>query len=313
MVGAEGFEPPTLCSQSRCATRLRYAPIYHPVTPRRAYWGPPVEHRITRVSSDKAPMLRLYRSGVHFQRCAGWFGGVLSGSGKCAVEMRVAAVDYDVLAGGVSTLPGGKQKDGHGCDFRGLRHAMAEGDTAGDVGEGLLGVVARGDPALVERRHHFSRQDGVGAYAEGGEFGSPFAGQGKLRAFGGCVGRGAALAGECDFGADVDDGTARGLQHGQRVVRHRVVVEKVLPDAFEEAIGRAGGEANSVVGSSVVDEAEHVAVLAAHVVNRALALVGVGEMRFEEVAFALRVAHFRHELFDVVGCAADDDDGGAFR
>ena len=28
MVGAEGFEPPTLCSQSRCATRLRYAPIY---------------------------------------------------------------------------------------------------------------------------------------------------------------------------------------------------------------------------------------------------------------------------------------------
>lgn len=26
MVGAEGFEPPTLCSQSRCATKLRYAP-----------------------------------------------------------------------------------------------------------------------------------------------------------------------------------------------------------------------------------------------------------------------------------------------
>ena len=28
LVGAEGFEPPTLCSQSRCATRLRYAPIF---------------------------------------------------------------------------------------------------------------------------------------------------------------------------------------------------------------------------------------------------------------------------------------------
>jgi hypothetical protein len=26
LVGAEGFEPPTPCSQSRCATRLRYAP-----------------------------------------------------------------------------------------------------------------------------------------------------------------------------------------------------------------------------------------------------------------------------------------------
>ncbi len=27
LVGAEGFEPPTLCSQSRCATRLRHAPM----------------------------------------------------------------------------------------------------------------------------------------------------------------------------------------------------------------------------------------------------------------------------------------------
>ncbi len=26
LVGVEGFEPPTLCSQSRCATRLRYTP-----------------------------------------------------------------------------------------------------------------------------------------------------------------------------------------------------------------------------------------------------------------------------------------------
>ena len=26
LVGATGFEPATLCSQSRCATRLRYAP-----------------------------------------------------------------------------------------------------------------------------------------------------------------------------------------------------------------------------------------------------------------------------------------------
>ncbi len=27
LVGADGFEPPTLCSQSRCATRLRHAPM----------------------------------------------------------------------------------------------------------------------------------------------------------------------------------------------------------------------------------------------------------------------------------------------
>ena len=32
LVGAEGFEPPTLCSQSRCATRLRYAPTFQSLT-----------------------------------------------------------------------------------------------------------------------------------------------------------------------------------------------------------------------------------------------------------------------------------------
>lgn len=34
VVGAEGFEPPTLWSQTRCATKLRYAPkIYTPWWP----------------------------------------------------------------------------------------------------------------------------------------------------------------------------------------------------------------------------------------------------------------------------------------
>ena len=28
LVGARGFEPPAPCSQSRCATRLRYAPTF---------------------------------------------------------------------------------------------------------------------------------------------------------------------------------------------------------------------------------------------------------------------------------------------
>ncbi len=28
MVGVEGFEPPTLWSQTRCATKLRYTPTY---------------------------------------------------------------------------------------------------------------------------------------------------------------------------------------------------------------------------------------------------------------------------------------------
>lgn len=32
LVGARGFEPPTPCSRSRCATRLRYAPTEHAFT-----------------------------------------------------------------------------------------------------------------------------------------------------------------------------------------------------------------------------------------------------------------------------------------
>jgi hypothetical protein len=36
MVGAEGFEPPALCSQSRCATRLRYAPTMNLIVSRKA-------------------------------------------------------------------------------------------------------------------------------------------------------------------------------------------------------------------------------------------------------------------------------------
>ena len=46
MVGVEGFEPPTPCSQSRCATRLRYTPM----TVTR-----PGQHRATRLHSGAAP------------------------------------------------------------------------------------------------------------------------------------------------------------------------------------------------------------------------------------------------------------------
>src|SRR5580698_10546836 len=38
LVGAEGFEPPTLCSQSRCATRLRYAPTTLSIVSRIDSW-----------------------------------------------------------------------------------------------------------------------------------------------------------------------------------------------------------------------------------------------------------------------------------
>ena len=44
VVGARGFEPPTLCSQSRCATRLRHAPT--PRQPTRLF---PSKGRVARL------------------------------------------------------------------------------------------------------------------------------------------------------------------------------------------------------------------------------------------------------------------------
>src|SRR2546428_11076269 len=73
LVGVRGFEPPTPCSQSRCATRLRHTPpdpradapepkVYHPVRKRRAArtarprWS-------TRAFSSGASSAKVRRSG----------------------------------------------------------------------------------------------------------------------------------------------------------------------------------------------------------------------------------------------------------
>jgi len=266
----------------------------------------------TRGSSSYFSLLRrvVGQGSVRLAGAAVAFG-VRRASGEGAIEMGVAAVDDDALAGGVGALRGREEEDGHGGDFGGLGEAMAEGNAVRDFVEGLLRIRARCDPSLIEGRHDFGGKYGVGADVVGGEFGGPLAGEGELRTFGGGVGGGSALAGERDLGADVDDGAVRGFEHGQRVVGHGVVVDEVLLEALDEAVRGAGGKADAVVGSGIVDEAEEAAVGAADVVDSVLALGGVGEVGFDEVAFAAGVEHFGEEVFDVVGGAADDDDGGA--
>ena len=90
MVGAEGFEPPTLCSQSRCATRLRYAPTE-------------ISEGRQRPRSERL-MVRLYRRRMALPEAR--TGGARVHLGEGAVEVRVAAIDDDVLAGGVGALRG---------------------------------------------------------------------------------------------------------------------------------------------------------------------------------------------------------------
>ena len=62
MVGATGFEPATLCSQSRCATKLRYAPnsVQYRVVPL------PLQ-RVTSCSRKQLPPCG-YRSPTHERR-----------------------------------------------------------------------------------------------------------------------------------------------------------------------------------------------------------------------------------------------------
>src|SRR6201996_3880032 len=80
MVGAEGFEPPTLCSQSRCATRLRYAPTglivaHHPCSfcaPSHAYSRCASHSRITSSTTNgtarmnRIPPTRVARKAKSF-------------------------------------------------------------------------------------------------------------------------------------------------------------------------------------------------------------------------------------------------------
>ena len=67
MVGAEGFEPPTLCSQSRCATRLRYAPTepsYQLVCDQASAWPKapqPHEQTSPRLRWQPEPKLRKHQ------------------------------------------------------------------------------------------------------------------------------------------------------------------------------------------------------------------------------------------------------------
>src|SRR3990172_6743253 len=57
LVGVEGFEPPTPCSQSRCATRLRYTPIG---THAKRRSREPHQRTLANIGTDRAARGRNY-------------------------------------------------------------------------------------------------------------------------------------------------------------------------------------------------------------------------------------------------------------
>src|SRR5215510_10654254 len=117
---------------------------------------------------------------------ASLLGMTLGTSRQRAVEMDVAAVDENVLAGDVAGLRR-NQEQHHGRDFLGLRHALAERNFRNDVLELLFGIGKRAEPPLVERSHDFGGNERVDAHAVGKQFAGPVAHEGEDRTFRGSV------------------------------------------------------------------------------------------------------------------------------
>ena len=160
MVGAEGFEPPTLCSQSRCATRLRYAPTSffdctverdHPPKPTRSQGEvliqpdeQPDEHN-DRDGEDDAD--RKYEHGKE--------GPVLPGVPSRFSEMALqqAVVASICLPGDIEGIP--KQRDRADQYAEGYVHAHAhEGDVRNSAhpgGEGYDQGKQAGDDVAQAR------------------------------------------------------------------------------------------------------------------------------------------------------------------
>ena len=92
MVGETGFEPATLCSQSRCATRLRYSPTflrhgYGRQPPTQGWWARRDSN--PQPSRYERPALPLsYRPSRRSRGDSGAVCQLASGRGQCAKVAR---------------------------------------------------------------------------------------------------------------------------------------------------------------------------------------------------------------------------------
>ena len=103
-----------------------------------------------------------------------------------SVEVGVASVNEDDLAGGVAGDGGGKEDD-HGCHFFRGGHAVAQWDHLLDGFSGAFRIIQRVEPSLVLRGDAFRGKDGVDPYLVRRKGDGPFAGESVHRALGGGV------------------------------------------------------------------------------------------------------------------------------
>ncbi len=94
-------------------------------------------------------------------------------------------------------------------------------------------------------------------------------------------------------------------------MRHGVVVNQVLTQALEEAVGTSSGKANTVIGTRVIDEAVKAAIFPPDISDGVAALLGILKVGLEEVAAGLVVQLVKEEV-DIVGRAAEDHGDSSF-
>jgi len=199
-----------------------------------------------------------------------------------AVEVGVAAIHINELAGGVAAARGGEEHDGVG-HFLWSGHAMAEGDELLDGGAGAGGVVEGIKPSLILGCDAFGGEHAVHTDMVRRERDGPFAGESVHGTLSGGVSGGLALTGGGDFGADVDDGALVADEFFAAKMREGVNVRKIQVHGSHEFF-RGGLQIFAVVVARIVDEDINTAVGGQGFLHHALAGSLFGEFGFDKEA-----------------------------
>src|SRR6202142_295283 len=229
-----------------------------------------------------------------------------------AIQMRVACVHKHVLPGDVARLSR-NQIHNHGRNFFRRRHPPSQGDLGNNVIQLRLRSRKNGYPLLIERSHPLGGNKRVHANSVRQKFRSPFARESKNRGFCGHVSRGSALPGDGRLRTDVDDGTARNLQRGQRKMRHRIVMVQIAFQRDHKFLGRAILEADVVVDSHIIYQRIEAAVFPQRLFHQICASIRSSDLAHDRFALHRIRSQRGHQLRRCICVAVEENGNRAFR
>src|SRR5271170_3339912 len=167
--------------------------------------------------------------------------------------MRIPAIHEHMLPCDMRCLRG-DEKQHHRSDLSRLRHPLTQRYFRDDIRKFRFGIRKCADPLLVKWRTHFSRDQGIYAYAARKQLRRPIPRKRKYRSLSGSISRSAALPRDGHLRRDVQNAALRFLQRGQSEVRHVVVVKKIEPERTHKFFGGAVLESNIVIRADIVYE-----------------------------------------------------------